>query len=179
MTFSKYAQQLSCHFFDCLSNPDAVSSRIMGKNLQTFEGLSRSVNQLESDIKGEKKLEIVVGMQSPRLWRGGSSWRCRSVVAFFASGVGVVFILPEDDISILRSPGVPLSHPGSVFMPGSAPAPWVEHRDSMNGSTRNSLYSAWDNGNRNEKEVGKSRKDIAFEMSRGGRSQECGLFGRW
>jgi hypothetical protein len=49
----------------------------------------------------------------------------------------------------------------------------------MNGSTRDSLDSAWDNGNWGEKEVGESRKDIAFEMGRGGRSEECGLFGRW
>jgi hypothetical protein len=49
----------------------------------------------------------------------------------------------------------------------------------MNGSTRDSLDSAWDNGNWGEKEVGESRKDIALKMSRGGRSEECGLFGRW
>jgi hypothetical protein len=48
----------------------------------------------------------------------------------------------------------------------------------MNGSTRDSLDSAWDNGNWGEKEVGESRKDIAFETSRGGRRQERGLFGR-
>jgi hypothetical protein len=48
----------------------------------------------------------------------------------------------------------------------------------MNGGTRDSLDRAWDNGNWGEKKVGESRKDIAFEMSRGGRSEECGLFGR-
>ena len=42
----------------------------------------------------------------------------------------------------------------------------------MNGSTRDSLDSAWDNGNGNEKEVGESRENIAFEMSRGGSSEE-------
>jgi hypothetical protein len=42
----------------------------------------------------------------------------------------------------------------------------------MNGSTRDSLDGAWDNGNWNEKEVSESREDIAFEMSRGGRSEE-------
>jgi hypothetical protein len=91
----------------------------------------------------------------------------------------MVFILPEYEISIIRSSGVPLSHAASVFLPGSTPPPWVEHRNAMNGSTRDSFDSAWDNGNRNEKEVGESRKDAAFEMSRGGRSEECGLFGRW
>ena len=49
----------------------------------------------------------------------------------------------------------------------------------MNCSTRDSLDSAWDDGNWNEKEVGESRKDIAFEMSRGGSSEKRGLFGRW
>jgi hypothetical protein len=49
----------------------------------------------------------------------------------------------------------------------------------MDRNTRDSLDSAWDNGNWNEKEVGESRKDIAFEMSRGRSSEKGGLFGLW
>ena len=47
----------------------------------------------------------------------------------------------------------------------------------MDGGTRDGLHSAWDNGDRNEQEVGESRKNIALEVGGGGRSDECGLFG--
>ena len=114
------------------------------------------MNQLEGDIKGEKKLKIVIGVPSQRLWRGRSGCgRCR-VVALLASCVRMVFIFPEYDTSTIHISGVSLFHDGSAFLPGSAPPPWVKHRDSMNGSSRDSLNSAWDNGNGNEKEVGES-----------------------
>ena len=48
----------------------------------------------------------------------------------------------------------------------------------MDRSTRNGLDSTWDNGNRNEQEVGESRKNIALEVGRGGRSEECRLLRR-
>src|ERR1700730_12775518 len=98
-------------------------------------------------------------MQPRRVWRGGTSHGCHRVIALLASGIRMVIILPQDDISVVGSLGVPFSHTVSIHLSGSAPPPRVKHCNAMNGSTRDSLDSARDNGNWNEKKVGESGKD--------------------